>query len=129
MSENKKEFGVWMDSHHATVVGRKDVDKGEFVVLGHTLNDDFEKSDSEKREHNAERGLLHKFFKEITVHMQNATDVYVTGTGIAQEQFIHYLAETQQFKNVNAKAGTSNKMSDEKLIEHISDKFNVAILF
>ncbi len=129
MSENKKEFGVWMDSHHATVVGRKDVDSGEFTVLSHTTNDDAEKSASEKREHNAERGLLHKFFKEIAVHLQNATDVYVTGTGIAQEQFIHYLAETPQFKNVNAKAGTANKMSDENLIEHISEKFNSAILF
>ena len=33
--KNKKQFGVWMDSHHAIIVGRENVDSGEFVVLGH----------------------------------------------------------------------------------------------
>ena len=36
MSEkSKKQFGVWMDLHHATIVGRENVDLGEFVILGH----------------------------------------------------------------------------------------------
>ena len=54
--------------------------------------------------------------------MQNAEEVHVTG--IIQEQFINYLAEILQFKNVVANESTSNKMSDEKLIEFISAKFN-----
>lgn len=55
--------------------------------------------------------------------MQNATHVHVTGTGIAQEQFIHYLADTSQFKNTQAAESTSNKMSDENLVTYISEKF------
>jgi hypothetical protein len=36
MSEkSKKKFGVWMDLHRATIVGRENVDLGEFVILGH----------------------------------------------------------------------------------------------
>ncbi|MFV5702562.1 hypothetical protein ACM55F_11880 [Flavobacterium sp. XS2P12] len=54
--------------------------------------------------------------------MQNVDELYVTGT--AQEQFIKYLNETPQFKNVEAKESTSNKMSDEKLIEYVSAQFN-----
>ncbi len=52
--------------------------------------------------------------------MQNAEEVYVTGTGTAQEQFIKYLGDTPQFKNTVAKDSTSNKMNDEKLIQYIS---------
>jgi hypothetical protein len=33
--KNKKQFGVWMDSHHATIVGKESVDTGNFVVLAH----------------------------------------------------------------------------------------------
>jgi hypothetical protein len=56
--------------------------------------------------------------------MQNLEELHVTGTGQVQEQFIRYLTETPQFKNTIAKQSTSNKMSDEKLIEFISEKFN-----
>ena len=56
--------------------------------------------------------------------MENVDEVHVTGTGDAQEQFIHYLADTPQYKNTVTKESTSNKMSDEKLIEYISSQFN-----
>ena len=56
--------------------------------------------------------------------MQNAEEVHVTGTGTAQEQFINYLAETPQFKNTTTNESTSNKMSDEKLVEYMDGKFN-----
>ena len=39
MSEkNKKQFGVWMDSQHATIVGRKDIDTADFTILGYVKN-------------------------------------------------------------------------------------------
>jgi hypothetical protein len=56
--------------------------------------------------------------------MQNVDELHVTGTGTAQEQFIKYLKETPQYKNVEAKESTSNKMSDESLIEYVSAQFN-----
>jgi stalled ribosome rescue protein Dom34 len=123
-AKNKKQFGVWMDSHHATVVGRADVEEGDFVVLGHVKNDGANSNSSENTSNNAERTLMQKFFKEITSHMQNAEAVHLTGTGTSQEQLMHYLEETPQFKNTNATESTSNKMSDESLIEFISAKFN-----
>jgi hypothetical protein len=105
---NKKQFGVWMDSHQAVIVGREDVDNGNFVVLGHA-------------EGSADNT---KMFKDITSLMQNAEEIHVTGTGDYQEQFIHQLAATPQFKNAVAKESTSNKMSDEKLLEYITARFN-----
>ncbi|MGO4817482.1 hypothetical protein [Flavobacterium sp. W22_SRS_FP1] len=121
---NKKQFGVWMDSHSATIVGKENVDSGNFVILGHEKVDDQFVHTSESGADNAERDLLHKLFKDITAHMQNVDELHVTGTGIAQEQFINYLNETAQYKNVESKESTSNKMGDESLIEYVAAQFS-----
>lgn len=123
-TKNKKQFGVWMDTQHAIIVGRENVDTGNFVILAHTKSGDPESYSNENAANNAEKSSLQKLFKEITSHMQNVDEVHVTGTGTAQEQFIHYLAQTPQFKNAVAKESTSNKMSDEKLIEYMSSQLN-----
>jgi stalled ribosome rescue protein Dom34 len=121
---NKKQFGVWMDSHSAIIVGKENVDSGKFVILGHEKVDDQFVHTSESGVDNAERDLLHQLFKDITAHMQNVDELHVTGTGIAQEQFINYLNETAQYKNVESKESTSNKMSDDSLIEYVAAQFS-----
>lgn len=124
MSKNKKQFGVWMDSHQAIVVGRENIDTGNFVILGHAKVNGQDKNSNENAANNSEQGSMQKLFKEITSFMQNVDEVHVTGTGTAQEQFIRFMSETPQFKNAVAKESTSNKMSDEKLLEFMSEKFN-----
>lgn len=122
--KNKKQFGIWMDSQHAIVVGREDGEANSFTVLGHIKNEGVGSNSDEKKANNLEKTLQHKFFKEITALMQNADEVYVTGTGKEQEQFISYLSETPQFKHTSAKESTSNKMGDAKLINYITEHFN-----
>lgn len=112
-----------MDNHHATIIGRASADTEEFSVVGHVKNPGADSNSNENAQHNQQRTLQSQFFKEITIHMQNAQAVHVTGTGTVQEQFIHFLAETPQFKNTVTKECTSNKMSDERLVEFISAKF------
>jgi stalled ribosome rescue protein Dom34 len=113
-----------MDNRHATIIGRAAATAGEFSVLGHASNSGADGNSNEHAKQNQQRTLQNHFFKEITSHMQNAEDVHVTGTGTVQEQFIHYLGETPQFKNTVTSVCTSNKMSDERLVEFISGKFN-----
>ncbi len=120
----KKQFGVWMDTHHATVVGRAYAETDNFTVLAVAGNAGAEHNTSEKNEHNDERTLQHKFFKEILSYMQNAEEVHLTGTGTSQEQLMRYMKETPQFKNTVTQESTSNKMSDENLAAYIGDKFN-----
>lgn len=122
--KNKKQFGVWMDTHHATVVGRANADTEDFTVLAVAGNEGAEHNTSEKNQHNDERTLQHKFFKEILSHMQNAEEVHLTGTGTSQEQLMRYMADTPQFKNTVTQESTSNKMSDENLAAYIATKFN-----
>jgi stalled ribosome rescue protein Dom34 len=125
MSQNsKKQFGVWMDSHHATIVGRENVDSGDFLILGHETVDGQGYNTSENAANNAERDQLRKLFKSITAHMQNVDELHVTGTGTAQEQFINFLNETPQYKNVVATESTSNKMTDQSLVEYVTAHFN-----
>lgn len=119
---NQKQFGVWMDSHHATVVGSQNADTGDLVVLAHIEGEEVSPSPSNKNENNQKRMLQAKFFKEISSHLQNATHLHATGTGQSQEQFIHYLAETPQFKNTKTEESTANKMSDENLVKYFSGK-------
>ena len=122
--KKKKQFGVWMDTHHATVVGRANADTENFTILAVAGNAGAEHNTSEKNQHNDERTLQHKFFKEILSHMQNAEEVHLTGTGTSQEQLMHYMAATPQFKNTVIQESTSNKMSDENLATYIGTKFN-----
>ncbi len=122
--KNKKQFGVWMDTHQATVVGRADAESEDFTVLAVAGNAGAEHNTSEKNQNNDERTLQHKFFKEILSHMQNAEEVHLTGTGTSQEQLMRYMADTPQFKNTVTQESTSNKMSDENLAVYIGTKFN-----
>ena len=122
--KNKKQFGVWMDTQHATITGRNESGDGKFEILSHVKVIKHEHNSSENSANNSEITELHKFFKNITSHMQNVDEIHVTGTGTAQEQFIKYLSEIPQYKHSIAKESTSNKMSDENLLEYISSKFN-----
>jgi stalled ribosome rescue protein Dom34 len=119
---NQKQFGVWMDNHNASIVGSENTE-GPLTVLAHIKGEVNSPNSNEKNSNNQEKTLQAKFFKEIASHMVNATHVHVTGTGQAQEQFIHYLADTPQFKNTKTAESTSNKMSDEKLVAFIAAKF------
>ena len=122
--KNKKQFGIWMDSQTAIVVGRTGVDTGSFVILARTKNKSKGGNSNENASNNSDKTSQLKFFKEIGSHMQNVDEVYVTGTGKKQEQFIRFLSQTPQFKNVVAKESTSNKMSDEKLLAYMTAWFN-----
>ena len=92
---NQKKFGVWMDTQQAVIVGSNGTDEENLVVLAHVKGEEISQNSSEKTSNNQAKMVLAKFFKEITTHLQNATLIHLTGTGTAQEQFIHYLKETQ----------------------------------
>ena len=121
--KNKKQFGVWMDSHHATIIGKEDVDSGEFIVLGHVKNNGPDANSNENAANNQEITLTHKFFKEIAIKMPNIDQIHITGTGQIQEQFMKFLADTAQYKNVESSESTSTKMSDTETVAYFEKYF------
>lgn len=122
--KNKKQFGVWMDSHHATITGRENLVDGDFVILGQVSNAGSDRNSNENASNNQEITKTHQFFKAIADKMTNLDEVHVTGTGQIQAQFIQFLADTPQYKNAEASESTSNKMSDDKLVEFITSHYN-----
>ena len=111
-----------MDNHQAAVVGNENTEDSPLKELAHIKGEMVSPNSNEKNSNNQEKTAQAKFFKEIASHLVNATEIHITGTGQAQEQFIHYLAATPQFKNSKTAESTSNKMSDEKLIAYITNK-------
>lgn len=125
MSEkNKKQFGIWMDSHHATIAGRANIDNGEFIILDHVKNSGADNNSNENASNNQEIALTQKFFKEIVSKIPNIDEIYVTGTGQIQEQFIKFLADTPQYKNAVSGESTSNKMDDYQFLAFVTKHFN-----
>lgn len=121
---SQKQFGVWMNTQGATVIGKEMNEAENLSVLASVKGEKTSSNSNEKNAHNQEKSLQLKFFKEIASHLANASYIHVTGTGQVQEQFIHYLAETPQFKNTRTDESTANKMSDEKLVEFMANKLN-----
>lgn len=109
-----------MDTRNATVVGRQG---DAFAIIGTAENPGTPGNSNENTAHNHEQTLLAKYFKEIATHITDADEVHVTGTGTAQEQFIHFLADTAQFKDVKTSECTTEPMSNDRLIDHIAKKF------
>ena len=125
-AHTKKQFGVWMDTRHATIVGRQGPETDQpFVVLGHVANNGPDHNSNENAANHQEIALTHKFFKEIAANMLNVEQVHVTGTGQIQEQFIRFLAETPQYKHAVASESTSNKMDDEQFATFVTKQFQV----
>jgi hypothetical protein len=53
--KNKKQSGVWMDTHHATIIGQADANAGVFSVLGHARNEGPAGNSNENAAHNQEK--------------------------------------------------------------------------
>lgn len=119
---NQKKFAVWMDNHQATVVGCENEESDVLTVIAHVKSEHSGANSNEKTGNNHEQSIQLKFFKEIAGHLLNPVHIHITGTGQVQEQFIHFLADTPQYKNVETSESTSNKMSDDKLVEYITEK-------
>ena len=118
----QKQFGVWLDTRQAVIVGKENSEEDQLAVLATVAADDIPGNTSEKNHNHHERTVQLKYFKAIAVHLQNATQIHVTGTGQVQEQFIHWLEETPQFKNTKTEESTVNKMSEDKLVVFFEGK-------
>lgn len=120
----KKQFGIWMDTHHATIVGRDLSHPSGFSVVGHVSNPGADKNSNENAANHQEIALTHKFFKDIAATMPNVDEIHITGTGQIQEQFKKFLADTPQYKNAVSSDSTSNKMGDAELITFVEKHFH-----
>lgn len=124
MSE-KKLAGIWMDTENATVVKNHDIENAFMFFICEPVKRIVQGGNSsEKSANNAEISNTAKFFKDLEHLITNTQELYLTGTGVIQEQFKRYLSETAQFKNLKVTLGTDQKMSPEQFLEEVKQHFN-----
>ena len=111
-----------MDNHNATVVSKDDDVQGLFTIIAHIKGEAGHGNSNEHSANNHEITLTQQFFRQIAAHMPNVDVLHITGTGQIQEQFMHYLAETPQYKTTQTSESTANKMSDEALLEYFAER-------
>lgn len=122
---DKRLSAIWMDTENATVVKNHDIETaGAFFLCDPVKRDVQGGNSSEKNANNAEITNTSKFFKELEHLITNTEELYLTGTGTAQEQFKNHLAEVPQFKNLKVKLGTDNKMSDDSFLDMVKKHYN-----
>ena len=122
-NQKKFQFGVLLDTQNATVVGRADEEVDTFSVLGKVAAPKTLPNSNENAANNEAKTNLGRFFKDILSLMQNAKEIYVTGPGVAQEQFINYLADTPQFKATKTINDTETNLSEGDLVSLVTQKF------
>jgi hypothetical protein len=122
--KRKRQFGVWMDIHHAIIVGRADDRSNDFSVIGMAGDAGDVHVKPEKKMYPDASILQDRFFKEILFYMRNAEEVHVTGTGKWQEEFLKYMDNSPQCQDTVREVSISEKMSDDELAEFIQSKFN-----
>lgn len=118
----KKQFGVWMDAHQATVVAKDAEQQGHFTIIGHVNGGGPTGNSNEHTANNHANTMTSQFFKEVASHMPNVDVLHITGPGQAQEQFAHFLADTPQYKGTKTTQSTSNKMTDEALLDYFAER-------
>ena len=87
---NQKQFGIWLDTRQAVIIGKENLEDEQFTVLATVASDDIPGNTSEKNHNHHEKTVQLKYFKSIAIHLHNATNIHITGTGQVQEQFIHW---------------------------------------
>ena len=59
--KNKKQFGIWMDTNTAIILGRENLETGKFKVLANEQNERQGSNSNENASNNAEKSLQLKY--------------------------------------------------------------------
>lgn len=125
MEHPEKLAGVWLDHHEAHIISNHD---GRTVsalrVKGHVTSDTHSGGHgSEYTANNAKVNALHKFFNEILHELTNTDELHLLGTGIAQEQLIHYVKGISQWKKMKVTEESTGKLNAAQALDKVATHF------
>ena len=125
MQKLEKLAGVWMDHHEAHIISNHNGrEVTSLQIKGHVKADVNNRYGSEVTAHNSKVTSLHKFFHEIIEHLTNTQELHLLGTGTAQEEFTHYLANIPQWQKLKVTDEPTGKMNAEQTLNKISDHYS-----
>lgn len=122
--QSKQHAGVWLDSHHATIIANAPGNEtGDFVVEDRVGSPEILKGGSEHTFNQTKQADTLHYFKELAERLRQYDEILVFGPGKSQEQFHNFLDTDGHFKDKKITVGSSDKLSDAKMIERVRDFF------
>lgn len=116
--------GLWLDGHHAVLIANAPGNETEdFVVEERITRPTHPDSGSEHSDHQTHRADDAHYFKELAGKLLSYDEFLIFGPGTAQEQFHNFLKKDSHFKDKKISIGSSDKLSDEKMVHRVKSFF------
>jgi stalled ribosome rescue protein Dom34 len=120
--KNQKQYaGVWLDSDKAIII--TNASENDYAIEEKIKAKENHSGGSEHAMNNAKQTDTIKYYKSVSSHLLNYSELLVFGPGKAQEQFQNYLQEDAQFKNKKVTIDTSEQLTDPQMIAKVRDFF------
>jgi hypothetical protein len=124
--QGKKIAGVWMDNKHAFIIStsNRKID-GDYIIVkkiereGH----EDEKYKNERFELSKDKMELKKYFKALSLEIEQDDAIYIFGPGKAQEAFKNVLKDILKFKTKELETGSSAQISTSQMIARVKEHF------
>ena len=122
---NKKVVGVWFDHKDASISATSDKsNKGEYSVVEKIHNKHHsDHSASEKNHNNKTSNEIHKYYEELSKHIESYDSILLFGHGNAQEQLHNFLNDHKSFTGKEIIVKTGNRFTDNEIVAFVRNNF------
>ncbi len=125
MEKLEKLAGVWLDHQEAHVISNHNGrEVTALEIKAHVKSEGTGRYGSEVTANNSKTTSLHKFFNEIMSHLTNSQELYLLGTGTAQEELTNYLATIPEWKKLKVYDEPTDKMNAEQTLNKVAEHYS-----
>ncbi len=123
---NKKVTGVWVDHGEALVISTADKSiHGQFTIAEKIVNKHHKDHGSSEKTHNNKTAQeLHKYFEEITNHIQGYDAILLFGPGKAQEELKNFMHENKHFSSKEIVVKSGDRFTENEMIAFVKNNFS-----
>ena len=138
--ETVKKIGVFMDHTKAVLIryengaagfletvlseyGGKDRYEGEGSDETRFTSDPYHMSNNEFKKHRIEENDLHDYYKRLASYLEGYDELLLFGPGEAKKQFKNFVEQQHAFKNKMMHVASSDKLTDNQLLEFVREYF------
>lgn len=116
--------GVWLDHTKALIITTEDHQgHGDYAVREKVLAHSSSSRSSEHTQHQSQKGVEEKFYKEVSRHLEAYHDILLFGPGKAQEELFNHLKEDKHFHGKNLSIETAGNLTENQMLARVRDFF------
>jgi stalled ribosome rescue protein Dom34 len=123
---NKKVAGVWIDHEKAQVIRTTDKsNQGQYNVSEKIVNKHHKDHGSSEKTHNNKTAQeLHKYYEEITNHIQDYDSILIFGPGKAQEELKNFMHSNKHFSSKEIVVKSGERFTENEMIAFVRNNFS-----